>query len=126
MGYEEGLRNISVPVNSDLSAAQYHFVDVGTDGYLDLVGDGAKAIGVLQNKPDGSSVDDVGSVGVRGVSKVEAAEAITAGDDIASNANGEAVTATTGDIVLGRALEDASGDGSIIAVLINIAPEPLA
>lgn len=126
MAFEESLKRISVPSNSDLSAAQYHFVDIGTDGYLDLVGTGAKAIGVLQNKPNGATNTDVGAVGVDGVTKVEAAEAITTGDDVASNSAGEAVTATTGDIVLGRALTDASGDGAVFSMLLTLSSEPLA
>lgn len=126
MAYEENLQKITAKVNSDLSAAQFHFVVMGADGYLDLSGDGGVAIGVLQDDPNGSSNATVGCVATNGVTKVEAGEAITAGDAIASNSAGEAVTATTGDIVLGYAMEDASGDGSYFPMLLAVAAEPLA
>lgn len=126
MAYEEALQVISLPVNLDMGANQYHFVVVGSDGNLDLAGDGAAADGVLQDKPDGSSVETAGSVAIGGVSKVEAGEAIDAGDFIASNATGEAKTATTGDIVLGRALTAASGDGVIFSMIVYHTNEPLA
>lgn len=126
MAYEEALKRVSVPVNSDLSASQYRFVVVGADGYLDVVGNGATALGILQDDPDGSTNEDVGAVGIDGISQVEAGAAITAGDALSSDSSGRAVPSATGDVPLGTAMEDASGAGSIFAMHINVAPEPVA
>ena len=126
MAYEEALQKISAPVDTDMSAKQYFFVDMDTDGTLKLIGDGVKAIGVLQDKPDGSVNPTVGAVGMVGVTKVFAGEAIAVGDDIASDSASKGKTAATGDIVLGRALTAASGAGVIFSMLLTLSSEPLA
>ena len=46
---------------------------------------------------------------------VEAGGSVTAGDEVAADTDGNAVTATTDDIVMGYALEDAV-DGQIFAI----------
>lgn len=108
---------ISIDASGDLSAAQFHFVSVDSNGQIALTGDGAHADGVLQNDPDAAG--KAGEVAIRGVVKVEASAAIAAGAEVSSTAAGEAVTATSGDIILGTALKAASGDGSIIPMLFN-------
>jgi len=101
----------------DLSAGQFKFVALASDGQIDIAGDGADAVGVLYNEPDAAG--KAATVVVTGKVIVEAGASITTGDAIASNAAGEAITAATGDIVKGYALEDAV-DGQIFAMeLIN-------
>jgi len=101
----------------DLSAAQFKFVALAADGQVDVAGDGVAAVGVLLNEP--AAAGRAATVVVSGKTIVEAGGSITAGDDIASDLNGDAITADTGDIILGYALEDGA-DGQIIAVeLIN-------
>jgi len=101
----------------DLSAGQFKFVALAADGQVDLAGDGVDAVGVLYNEPDAAG--KAATVVVTGKVIVEAGAAITTGDAIASNAAGEAITAATGDIVKGYALEDGV-DGQIIAIeLVN-------
>lgn len=112
MAYEEGLRCITVPANADLSSSQYSFVkltNASGKGRAALTGNGESALGVLQNKP--SAAGDASTVGVRGVSKLKLGGAVTAGDPVSSDASGLGVSAATGDIVLGEALESGvSGD----------------
>lgn len=94
----------------DLSSAQYTFVtDDGTD--VTQTGAGLAATGVLFNAPvsgDAATVVRGGDpnvwVGTGGV---------TAGDEVASDANGKAVVAVADDVVLGIAREDAAADGLV-------------
>ena len=96
---------------ADLSAAQFHFV-TATARSVALTGDGAAADGVLLNNPANGGA---ATVVVFGRVVVEAGGTIAAGAQVASNAAGEAVTAATGDIVLGKALE-AGVDGQLISI----------
>lgn len=106
----------SLEAGSDLSASQYHFVSVAADGQVDATGDGAMADGVLLNDP--AAAGRPATVCVSGFVKVKAGAAITRGDYIASDASGKAVAATTtGDVILGTALEAATADGDIISII---------
>ena len=116
MALQEVLVSITVEAGGDLSAGQFHFVDVATDGQVDLVASaGGKAIGVLQNDP--SAAGRAATVTVAGVSKVVAGATIAAGNKIQSTATGTADVAAVGDHVLGIAMTGgASGD--VISVLL--------
>lgn len=107
---------ITLEAGSDLSASQFHFVSVAADGQVDLTGAGAYAEGVLQDKPNAAGV--AARVAIGGVVKVEAGASVTRGAEVASNAAGECVDATTGNIILGTALE-AGADGEIIEILFH-------
>ena len=81
-----------------------------------VCGDGAKALGVsLFNTDTGNEI----SVVTLGTAIVIAGAGITVGDDVASDAAGKAVTAATGDVVLGRALETAAAGEDEIEVLLT-------
>lgn len=98
----------------DLSAAQFHFVTLEADGQVDLADSaGENCIGVLLNAP--AAAGRAATVAMTGRVMVEAGDAVTAGDALQSNAAGEAITAATGDYVMGYALEDGV-DGQIIAM----------
>lgn len=97
----------------DLSAGQFKFVVLSADGQIDLAGDGAAAVGVLLNEP--AAAGRAATVVVSGRTIVEAGASVTAGDAVASDANGDAITAATADIAMGYALEDAV-DGQIFAI----------
>lgn len=97
---------------SDLSAKQFFFVSLAADGEVDSTGDGAEAIGVLLNDPTAGAA---ATVAIRGRVIVECGGNVTRGGDVASDANGNAVDAATGDIILGKALETGV-DGQIIAI----------
>ena len=93
---------------ADLSSSQYLFVKVSGANVV-VAGDGEAAVGILWNDPTSGKAASV----VRGGDPhVYAGAAIAAGIDIASDAAGKAVAATTGDIILGttRAAAAASGD----------------
>jgi len=98
----------------DLSSAQFKFVTLEADGQVDLAdAAGERAIGVLLNKPDAAG--KAATVAMTGKVMVEAGAAVTAGDQIQTNAAGEAIEAAAGDVVMGYALEDAV-DGQIFAM----------
>src|SRR6056297_1239117 len=97
----------------DLSAAQFKFVTLESDGQVDLAdAAGENAIGVcLVGGAAGAAV----TVAISGKVMVEAGGTIAAGAAVQTDANGDALTAATGDVVLGYALE-AGVDGQIIAI----------
>lgn len=102
----------------DLSAAQFKFVTLEADGQIDLAdADGENCFGVLLNKPDAAG--KAATVVVSGKVMVVAASAITAGDEIAVDAAGEAQELTASSsataVTVGYALEDAV-DGQIFAM----------
>lgn len=107
---------ISRPANADLSAKQYRFMNVNSSGKLILATAGGRVVGVLQNDPD--AADEPGSLQIAGVSMVMAGGSVTAGDAVASDANGEAVTASGADNIAGIALTTAADD-EYCAVLLT-------
>ena len=117
MAYEQTLRTIGAPASADLSASQFCFVVVNANGQLALPAAGGDAEGILQDKPNGAGV--YGEVAILGVSKlVVGAGGVNAGDLLATDVNGKAVTAAAGNKILGRALT-AGAAGVIIPALIQ-------
>ena len=101
---------------ADLSTKQFFLVKMSSTG-INLAGNGELTLGVLQNKPDAlGKAATVASVG--STSKCIAAEAITAGADVASDAAGKAVNAASGDYILGIALDTVTTDGDLFTVHI--------
>ena len=97
----------------DLSSAQFKFVTLEADGQVDLADTaGENCIGVCLNATAAAAA---ATVVMTGKVMVVAGDAITAGDAVATDAAGDAVTATTGDIIMGYATEDGV-DGQIIAI----------
>jgi len=117
MAYEQTLRTVGLPASADLSASQFCFVAVNSDGNLALPAAGGDADGILQDKPN--ALGAFGEVGILGVSKlVVGAAGVTAGDLLTTDTAGKAVTAASTNKILGRAL--ASGaSGVIIPALIQ-------
>lgn len=132
MAYDESLRSISL--NADASLAvytgvpgtigapnpgyglQYRFVKVTGAHQVGLsVANTDPTVGVMQNKPQ--VVGQAATVAISGVSRVMAGAAITAGSKVESDANGRAVTLTTG-TAKGIALASASGANEMIPVLL--------
>lgn len=99
---EQGLKTISVPANADLSSKQYYIMTINSSGNIAATGDGATADGVLQDAP--AAAGRAGCLCIGGVTKVVLGGTVTKGDDIASDSSGRAVTAISGDEVLGRCL----------------------
>jgi len=97
----------------DLSSAQFKFVTLESDGQIDLAdAAGENAIGVLLNDP---AAGEAATVAVSGKVMVTSGGTIAAGAQIQTDASGDALTAATGDVVLGYALE-AAVDGQVFAI----------
>jgi hypothetical protein len=86
----------------------------GTGGRPSSQGD--VGIGVNHNLPkNGEALE----LAVGGISKLRAGEAISGGDRLTVDSNGDFVKATSNDYVLARAITKASGSGVIFSGLIN-------
>lgn len=124
--------DITLLAAADLSAKQFHFVKVDSNGKAAVAGLGEAAIGVLQNNPgDGQAA----TIRISGKSKVVADAAITAGALLKSSADGQAATATAstvntsdagaasdplvGSHVIGVATSTAAAAAEVIDMLIT-------
>lgn len=116
MSTMDNAKCVTFEAGADLSTKQYYFVSVSADGQIDPTGDGAYAVGVLQNKP--AAAGRAATVAIAGKVKVECGGTVTRGGPVASDANGKAVDAATGDVILGEALETGAS-GSVIAILFH-------
>ena len=97
----------------DLSAAQFKFVTLESDGQVDLADlAGEQCIGIVENDPAAGAE---ATVVVAGKTRVVAGGTIAAGAAVATDAAGDAVTASTGNIIMGYAME-AGVDGQVIAI----------
>lgn len=108
----EGLLQIreSITASEDLSGAQYTFVTLAGAAA------GAGELGFpLVDKPGDT---EEGTVVLVGKAKIISAATLSAGAALASDASGHAVAATSGDQVLGIALE-ASDDNDVFKMLVN-------
>lgn len=101
---------------SSLATNQFSAVTLDTNGQIVLPAAGADIYGVLQDKP---AAGHAGEVRVLGVSKMVAGAAgVNAGDKVMVDASGHAVTATTGNFVVGIA-EDTAASGQYTTVLLR-------
>lgn len=110
----EGLLQIrdSQPASADLSAHQYKIVQFDSSAELELSATGGAGGFVLLDKPDAQGVN--GTILLAGKGKVIAGDTVAAGDTITNEVTtGHAITATTGNVVVGIALEDGV-DGQLI------------
>lgn len=133
MAYEETLVSITLDADETIGiytgvpgqpgsptphgAKQYHWVKVTGAHKAGLAGADEAAAGVLQNKPQ--MVGAASTVSISGVSMVVAGGAITAGSVVYSDADG-AATSTGTTSPLGVALEDATGAGQLVPVLLKL------
>ena len=104
----------SMIAGADLSAKQWTFVKMNTtDRTVVSAGNGEAAYGVLINDPTSAGAATVVTYG-RVIVEVGTG-GITAGDNIGVDANGEAVTAASTDIIVGICVEGASaGERGVI------------
>lgn len=97
----------------DLSAHQFRFVTLESDGQVDKAdAAGERCIGIVENDP---AAGEEATVVISGKTRVVCAGTIAAGAEIQTDAAGEALTAAAGDVVMGYALE-AGVDGQVIAM----------
>lgn len=116
MAFENPVLTISLPSSADLETHQHKFVVDNGSGQAAVAGAAAAALGVLQNDP---GANGTAAIMVQGVSRVRAGAAIAVGSKVGSDANGKARVATSGDTILGIALEAAAADEDIIPVLLH-------
>lgn len=111
----EGMLQIrdSQPVSGDLSAHQYKIVTFDGNAELALAATAGSGGFVLLDTPTSGN----GTILLAGKGKVIAGAAVSAGDMLSNEVTtGHAVTATTGQTVVGIALEDGV-DGQLIKFL---------
>ena len=116
------LRVISREAGADLSAKQYCFLVVDTDGqYIAASAATAAIVGISQDDPDAAG--EGLTVGIGGISKLVVdgnAAAIAAGDQLTSDAAGKGIKTTTDTHFVGAvALGASTAAGDIIQVLIT-------
>lgn len=113
MASETIVAPISVPASADLTSYQFRFMRMDSNGQLALPPiAGGPVIGVLQDTPNAQG--RVGQIcGPGSVTKVVAGASITKGYYIATDTNGKAVQAVSGNIILGQA-EDSGSSGDRI------------
>lgn len=100
---------------ADLSAKQFYIVKMTSTG-VNLCGDGEAPLGVLLNKPTAGQACEVETLGI---TKVIGGAAITQGVLIASDANGKAKLAATGNYTLGTAITGCGADLELFTGLLR-------
>ena len=118
MSYEIPGFSFPLPSAADYRTGngQFRFVKVNSSGKAVQTVAAEVAIGVRQNTPN---TDQAMTIVNSGISLVEAGAAVTAGSLVQSDATGRAIVATTGNAILGQAMETASAAGVLIAVLLH-------
>jgi len=115
VSWEKPVERISVIAGADLSAKRYYAVKLNSSGEIVLAGAGDNSIGVLQNKPASGYV---GTVMTLGESYAIYGAAVTAGQNLAADANGKLVPAAGDAAVIGVARE--SGDTNEIHTVLLV------
>lgn len=121
MAYEIPGRTITLAASTDLSAGQFHFVGVASDGRAELAilstGDG-NVLGILQNKP---TEDQAASIMIDGVSKIVAqGSTLSAGDLVGNSTSAKANVVASGDMIRGRIIYGSSGStGRVLTMVLQ-------
>ena len=124
MSTSQAMVSVSMVAAADLSAQQFRFVDVDSNGQAAAISAiGQRAVGVLQNKPGEmtSAAGETAQVAISGIVKVEASAAITRGTEVKAAADGRAVDASTevnNHYCMGVAMSAAGAAGDVIEVLL--------
>ena len=91
-----------------------------SDGKLALPAAGAMALGISIGETDANVTAGTEiTVQIKDIGKWIAGEAISAGDELATDAAGKAVKATEGDFIVGTALSAVTAAGSLVQVQIS-------
>lgn len=114
MAREEALKSITLKAGADLSAKQYRVGALNASGDVVVAGAKARAVGIIQNNPKEGAV----TVGINGVSRVVAGDAIPSCGPVQSDATGAVVPYTDGEIV-GDVCETASAAGQIVSIILH-------
>lgn len=118
MATEQRLITITLPSSADLSSAgQYRAVRKNASGEIALATAGARADGILQDKPEAQG--QAASVAVLGRSKAEAGGVFAADALLTPGTGGKLVEAGTGDVAIGTSIEASAADGDVVSILLN-------
>ena len=118
MSFTQSRDNRTVIAAADLSANQFAMVKFDAAAKAAIVGAGEAALGVLTVPAKAGSAC---TVTVSGIVMVEVGTGgINLGESAACNASGHVILATTGDVIVGTALE-AGAAANIIAMEISLA-----
>ena len=111
----------SADAAADMRTNQWHILRAAAAGTTNVAsnpgGAASDVIGTLFNKPNSGQA---ASIITQGESKVVAGGSVTVNTLLTTNGSGRATAATSGDFVLGMALEAASADGEVIRVLMSM------
>jgi len=137
MAFEQNLESITLVADSSVGiytgvplqpgspdphyAKQYTFVKITGAMTCGLAVTKASdlVVGVLQNKPQG--VGHAATVAIRGISVVQSGEDVAAGDKVAFDTTGRAITYTgSGDQLVGVALTACAAQNQLISVLLKL------
>ena len=104
---------------ADIDDVRCRMVKYDASGNVVLCGAGEAPLGVaiITNASEHKAGDDV-DIQIRYNGMIMAGAAFAKGDPLASDANGKAVKATTGNII-GIALEAAAGDGAVVHFIMD-------
>lgn len=117
MALQQALLCQTLIANADLSASQFCFVAINSSSRIVLPAAGGDCVGVLQDKPEAAGREaEVAMLNGSGRVKVIAGATVAAGAKVQADAAGHAITAASGDHVLGTALTGGA-DGDIIEIL---------
>lgn len=118
MAFENRGTNLpGIVAAADFSAAQHRFVTIDAAGKAALTTAGQRIDATLDNDPVADQACSLSGPG--SVSKIEAGEAIAAGDALASDAVGRAVVASSSENIGGVALTSAGALGELISVWVE-------
>lgn len=121
MATQNSLIHLTLPAAASFASSQYLFAVVNSSGQWAVAGTaGIRVDGVIQDNPDAAGKPSNGCIG--GKTKIQLGGTVAAGAAVTTDANGKAVAATTGNIILGTCIEGgAAGDiGSIIFNPANV------
>ena len=118
MAFENSKTVITLEAAADLSAKQYYFVAVDSNGKAALTGDDGNPIGVLKNTPTAGQAATICTAGVTKV-YVGTESGLGTGYNIGCDSNSAAKVSDTASYRLGVSLQDPTANGDIISMLFQ-------
>jgi len=118
---EQGLLELSLPTEVDLSSLQYHFVKLDVNGMVVPCGANEKPLGILQNDVNGTVVERTAVIMIQGISYLAIGETVAFGQQLTSTAGskGEVVDAA-GEEIGARSLGAyASTQNAVVQVMFG-------
>ena len=117
MAFEVSLQTVSVPASADLSTKQFLFGTINASGQVAVVGAGLASDGVIALGPAAQARPCALASFPGQIARVMAGAAFANGALLEADANGKAITQSSGKI-LAKALSAAGAAGDIVPVLL--------